>query len=61
VCGGRNWEGFFADPFGTGVAAYLTVQGMIDGGVMTTAKHWIGYEQDTFRYDCALLLCLTLR
>jgi beta-glucosidase len=34
---------------------------MIDAGVITTAKHWIAYEQDTFRYGYKLMQadCLT--
>ncbi|KAH9835394.1 glycoside hydrolase [Rhodofomes roseus] len=47
--GGRNFEGFFDDAYGTGEAAYLTVKGMQDAGVLTTAKHYVGYEQETFR------------
>ena len=45
----RNFEGFFDDPYGTGEAAYQTVRGMQDSGVLSTAKHYIGYEQETFR------------
>ena len=40
--GGRNWEGFGADPFLTGEAAYETILGMQQGGVMACAKHLIG-------------------
>ncbi|EIN14278.1 glycoside hydrolase [Punctularia strigosozonata HHB-11173 SS5] len=47
--GGRNWEGFSPDPYVTGSASYLTVKGMQDAGILTTAKHWVGYEQDTYR------------
>ncbi|KAK7462900.1 hypothetical protein VKT23_007479 [Stygiomarasmius scandens] len=46
---GRNWEGWSPDPYATGVASYLSVLGMQDAGVMATAKHFIGYEQETFR------------
>ena len=45
----RLWEGFFADAYGTGEAAYHTVKGLQDAGTMATAKHLIGYEQETFR------------
>ena len=45
-----NWEGFSPDPYTTGVASYLTVTGMQDAGTLTTAKHWVGYEQETYRY-----------
>ncbi|KAF8809832.1 glycoside hydrolase family 3 protein [Phlegmacium glaucopus] len=44
--GGRNWEGFGADPFLTGEAAYETILGMQQGGVMACAKHLIGNEQE---------------
>ncbi|THU93532.1 glycoside hydrolase [Dendrothele bispora CBS 962.96] len=47
--GGRNWEGWSPDPYATGVASYLSVLGIQDAGVMATAKHFIGYEQETFR------------
>lgn len=39
--GGRNWEGFGADPFLTGEAAYETILGMQQGGVQACAKHFI--------------------
>lgn len=39
AAGGRNWEGFGADPFLTGVAARQTVAGMQDAGVIACAKH----------------------
>ena len=47
------WEGFFADAYATGEAAYATVKGMQDAGTLTVAKHYIGYEQETSRYDYA--------
>ena len=40
--GGRNWEGFGADPFLAGEAAYETILGMQQGGVMACAKHFVG-------------------
>ncbi|KAG2065205.1 glycoside hydrolase family 3 protein [Suillus decipiens] len=40
--GGRNWEGFGADPF-------LTVLGLQHGGVQSCAKHFINNEQEQFR------------
>lgn len=55
------WEGFFADAYGTGEAAYWTVKGMQDAGTITTAKHYVGYEQETFRYGygtVSYLACL---
>jgi hypothetical protein len=39
--GGRNWEGFGADPFLAGEAAYETILGMQEGGVQACAKHFI--------------------
>lgn len=45
------WEGFFSDAYGTGEASYLTVKGLQDAGTIAMAKHYIGYEQETFRYD----------
>ncbi|PTB35142.1 uncharacterized protein TrAFT101_002327 [Trichoderma asperellum] len=47
--GGRNWEGFAADPYLTGVAMERTIQGLQDAGVQATAKHYIGNEQETQR------------
>ncbi|KAF5331798.1 hypothetical protein D9758_016866 [Tetrapyrgos nigripes] len=47
---GRNWEGWWSDPYATGVASYLSVKGLQDSGVAATAKtYYIGYEQETFR------------
>ncbi|KAG2035180.1 glycoside hydrolase superfamily, partial [Suillus americanus] len=39
--GGRNWEGFGADPFLTGESAYETILGLQNSGVQATAKHFI--------------------
>lgn len=39
--GGRNWEGFGADPFLTGEAAYETVLGLQAGGTQACAKHLV--------------------
>ncbi|KAI0281739.1 glycoside hydrolase family 3 protein [Russula brevipes] len=47
--GGRNWEGFGADPFLVSVAAYETVLGMQSAGVQTCAKHYINNEQENQR------------
>lgn len=47
--GGRNWEGFGADPVLQGIAAAQTIKGIQDEGVMATAKHYIGNEQEHFR------------
>lgn len=45
----RNWEGFGADPFLVGEAAYATVKGIQSQGVIATSKHFLAYEQETFR------------
>ncbi|CUA73752.1 hypothetical protein RSOLAG22IIIB_01269 [Rhizoctonia solani] len=47
--GGRNWEGFGADPYLAGEAAYETVVGIQSRGVQACAKHYINNEQETFR------------
>lgn len=39
---GRNWEGFGADPFLAGEAAYETILGVQQSGVISCAKHLIG-------------------
>lgn len=46
---GRNWEGFAADPYLTGVAMEETITGHQDAGVQATAKHFIANEQETAR------------
>lgn len=47
--GGRNWEGFGADPYLQGEAAYQTITGMQASGVQATAKHFIGNEEEHLR------------
>lgn len=47
--GGRNWEGFGADPVLQGIASARTIQGIQDEGVMATAKHFVANEQEHFR------------
>ncbi|KAK5730170.1 hypothetical protein LTR15_000104 [Elasticomyces elasticus] len=47
--GGRNWEGFSPDPVLTGVMFAETIKGTQSAGVMTSAKHYIAYEQEHFR------------
>ncbi|KAJ7905655.1 putative beta-glucosidase [Mycena olivaceomarginata] len=42
---GRNWEGRYLN----GVASYLSVKHSQEQGVLTCAKHYIAYEQETFR------------
>ena len=49
AAGGRNWEGFGADPFLSGVGAAQTVKGIQDAGVIACAKHYIANEQEHFR------------
>lgn len=46
---GRGWEGFGADAYLQGIAGGLTVAGEQEQGVMATAKHIIGNEQETYR------------
>jgi beta-glucosidase len=47
--GGRNWEGFGSDPVLQGIAAAETIKGIQSEGVIATAKHWIGNEQEHYR------------
>ncbi|KAL3482163.1 glycosyl hydrolase family 3 N terminal domain-containing protein [Aspergillus californicus] len=47
--GGRNWEGFSADPYLAGIATSATVRGIQDSGVQACTKHYIGNEQETQR------------
>ncbi|KAI1875203.1 hypothetical protein JX265_004261 [Neoarthrinium moseri] len=49
VRGGRNWEGFAADPYLTGALASETILGIQSVGVITSTKHFIGNEQETNR------------
>ncbi|KAF8602046.1 beta-glucosidase [Ceratobasidium sp. AG-I] len=49
AAGGRNWEGFGADPYLTGEAAYETILGMQSTGVQACAKHYINNEQEIKR------------
>ncbi|CAK5281386.1 unnamed protein product [Mycena citricolor] len=49
AAGGRNWEGFGADPFFSGVASAASIEGIQGVGVMATVKHYIGNEQEHFR------------
>ena len=39
--GGRNFEGFGADPYLAGEVAYETVLGMQSAGIQACAKHYI--------------------
>lgn len=47
--GGRGWENFSPDPYLTGVGSYYSVKGIQDAGVAATSKHYVAYEQETFR------------
>lgn len=47
--GGRNWEGFGADPVLQGIAAAQTIKGIQEEGVIATIKHFVGNEQEHFR------------
>ncbi|KAJ3711748.1 glycoside hydrolase family 3 protein [Lentinula raphanica] len=49
AAGGRNWEGFGADPFLAGETAYETVLGLQNAGVQACAKHFINNEQEHYR------------
>ncbi|KAK3628359.1 hypothetical protein LTR56_018627 [Elasticomyces elasticus] len=44
--GGRNWEGFGADPYLSGMAMEGVVHGAQDQGVIAQAKHWLLNEQE---------------
>ncbi|KKY15554.1 putative glycoside hydrolase family 3 protein [Phaeomoniella chlamydospora] len=47
--GGRVWEGFGSDPVLQGIAAAETIEGIQAEGIMATAKHYVGNEQEHFR------------
>ncbi|KAG8405889.1 hypothetical protein J3459_020123 [Metarhizium acridum] len=47
--GGRNWEGFGADPSLQAIGARETIKGVQEQGVIATIKHFIGNEQEMFR------------
>lgn len=47
--GGRNWEGFGADPCLQAAGARETVKGVQEQGVIATIKHFIGNEQEMYR------------
>ncbi|KAI1308458.1 beta-glucosidase M [Xylaria venustula] len=49
VSGGRNWEGFSVDPYLCGALAAETVKGVQSQGVITSTKHFIGNEQESYR------------
>ncbi|CAP61089.1 uncharacterized protein PODANS_3_590 [Podospora anserina S mat+] len=47
--GGRNWEGFGADPYLAGIAMKETIEGIQSAGVQANAKHYIANEQELNR------------
>ncbi|GAA5990954.1 hypothetical protein JCM11641_007444 [Rhodosporidiobolus odoratus] len=47
--GGRDWENFSPDPYLTGEATKLTVEGFQKNGVTGLVKHFIGNEQEYLR------------
>ncbi|KAB5535125.1 beta-glucosidase [Coniochaeta sp. 2T2.1] len=49
IVGGRMWEGFSIDPYLTGALAYETVVAAQGAGVITSTKHYIGNEQESYR------------
>ncbi|EGG12872.1 family 3 glycoside hydrolase [Melampsora larici-populina 98AG31] len=46
---GRNWEGFGADPFLSGIGSVETILGMQSQNVSACAKHYLGNEQEHYR------------
>ncbi|CAE6537469.1 unnamed protein product [Rhizoctonia solani] len=49
AAGGRNWEGFGADPYQVGEAAYQTIIGHQEAGAQACAKHFTNNEQEHYR------------
>ncbi|THC97482.1 hypothetical protein EYZ11_003016 [Aspergillus tanneri] len=47
--GGRNWEGFGADPSLQAIGGSLTIKGMQSTGAIASLKHFIGNEQEMHR------------
>lgn len=47
--GGRNWEGFGADPTLQAIGGAETIKGMQSTGAIAALKHFIGYEQEMYR------------
>ncbi|KAF4587087.1 hypothetical protein EYR40_011108 [Pleurotus pulmonarius] len=47
---GRGWESFGPDPFLTGEGAYETIVGVQSTGVQGCAKHFVGNNQEHWRY-----------
>ncbi|KAK0635764.1 glycoside hydrolase superfamily [Bombardia bombarda] len=49
VLSGRNWEGFSIDPYLAGSLVSETVSAIQGVGVITSTKHYIGNEQESYR------------
>lgn len=49
--GGRNWEGFGADPVLQAEGGAQTIKGVQANGVIATIKHFVGNEQEMYRMD----------
>ena len=47
---GRVWEAFGEDPFYSGVCASEMIKGIQDVGVISTIKHFVGNDQETYRH-----------
>lgn len=47
--GGRNYEYYSEDSFLSGVMCAATVRGALNAGVYTYIKHFIGYDQESYR------------
>ncbi|BGP29001.1 hypothetical protein JCM10296v2_000737 [Rhodotorula toruloides] len=47
--GGRNWEGFSAEPYLAGEAVRTTATGIQDEGITALVKHFYGNEQEWLR------------
>ncbi|MEU9416966.1 glycoside hydrolase family 3 C-terminal domain-containing protein [Streptomyces sp. NPDC048272] len=54
--GGRHFECYSEDPYLTGAIGTGYVQGVQDGGVGTTVKHFVGNDAETERFtvDCVI-------
>ncbi len=47
--GGRNYEYYSEDSYLSGVMCTATVRGALNAGVYTYIKHFIGYDQESYR------------